>query len=378
MRICHVVEAGSGGAAGIVAELATYGAAIGDDVTVVHGPNRLSKQFTQTVGSAGGVKVIRTPMRREIGFHDIIDAWHLYRVLQQGGPFDVIHGHSSKAGALVRILGWLFPAAVKVYTPHAFVTLDPDARAVYGLFERILSWLGDMIIAVSEDERDHGLHCLGIAADRITLITNGAGAKAAVGRGAARWEMGYNDREFVVGFVGRFVAQKNLGKAIATFEATARGRPNLRLALISDDLLPPDLAAALRGRGLTDQVSLFDGFRGCQLMAGLDCLLCASAYEGFPLVFIESLAAGVPIITTPVGGAREAVIEGKTGFVASDFSVDALSDALQKIYSLDVTQRSTLGECCRLHSRRFDVSTMAAATRACYQYLDDRRRQRGA
>lgn len=369
MRICHVVEAASGGAANVVISLSRFGIAAGDDITVVHGPGRVSSQFEAAARSVVSLKTFVTPLRREVGPHDVTDAWRLYRLLRREGPFDVIHGHSSKAGALVRVLGPLFPRSIKVYTPHAFVTLDPNAAKIYRQLERGLSWFSDAIVTVSRGERDHAIHDLGIDPRKVVLIANGVNTRPATDRAEARRLMDYDENAFVVGFIGRFAAQKNLARALSAFSMTASTLPGLRLALISPDALPADLAAGLAEEGVADRIRVFNGYAGTQLVSGLDCLLCTSDYEGFPLTFVEALMAGVPIITTPVGGAAEAVIEGQTGFVVADFSPQSLSDALRTLNSLSEGVRAQIAEAARLHGQRFDVSTMGEATRLFYSRL---------
>jgi len=370
MRICHVVETASGGAANVVIDLARFGVSVNDDVTVVHGPRRISRHFEAAARSIQGLKTITTPMRREIGIHDLTDLWLLYRVLRREGPFDVIHGHSSKAGALIRILGPLFPKAIKVYTPHAFITLDPKAPRIYRLIERGLSWSTDVIITVSKGERQHAIHDLKIGEKKVALIVNGVDNIKPAGRAEARDIMGYGAEVFVVGFVGRFAGQKNPERAIAAFAIAASRRSDLRLALISDGQPPTDLLHCVVREDLACIVNVFTGYSGFDLMAGLDCLLCTSDYEGFPLVFIEALAAGVPIVTTPVGGSHEAVIDGKTGHTA-DFSPEGLADSVGKLASLSRAARAEISENCRGHARQFDVRETAAATRLCYRCLLD-------
>jgi hypothetical protein len=128
-------------------------------------------------------------MRREVGAHDLMDAWRLYRCLRRAGPFHVIHGHSSKAGALARISGQFFPKAIIVYTPHAFVTMAPGVSCFYGAIEKILSLFCDAVIVVSDFEKEHALKCIGIDKRKVAVISNGVQTSGSSDRAATRREL---------------------------------------------------------------------------------------------------------------------------------------------------------------------------------------------
>ena len=162
MRVCHVLESAGGGSSQVVLDLARMGLARGDDVTVVYSPKRAERSFVDALPAIPRLRVLVTPMRRSVGAHDLVYALRLYQSLRQAGPFDIVHGHSSKAGALVRIVGLGLPLCAKVYTPHAFVTLDSSASSIYRLAEKALSWLCDVIIVVSDFERKHAVEVIGI------------------------------------------------------------------------------------------------------------------------------------------------------------------------------------------------------------------------
>ncbi|HEU0117562.1 MAG TPA: glycosyltransferase [Alphaproteobacteria bacterium] len=367
MRVCHVVEAG-GGVGNVVIDLARAGIEAGDDVTVVYAPHRQWPGFVENLKAIPGLKLVTTPMQREVGLHDVLDCIKLYRTLRRLGYFEVIHAHSSKAGALVRLLRVLFPKSVVIYTPHAFMTMAPDASPIYGWIERLLSHFCDAIICVSKQEKEHALK-LGISPKLLHVIPNGVQTNYPANRLMARTRLGFAEDDFIVGFVGRLVPQKNPGRMVTAFFAAATQRPNLRLAIIGHGLLQPEVENALTVSGIRGKVKIFEDFNGRNFMPGFDCLLCSSDYESFGLVILEALAAGVPVVTTPVGIAEEAVVSGKTGYVTADFEPLPLAISILAIAALDPLARDEMFREARERAEVFSISRMSRETRSLYSQL---------
>lgn len=368
MRICHVVESGAGGVGNVVIDLVQRGIQAGDDVTVIYGTARTWPQFLDTLAKTEKVKLAATPMQRAVGLHDMRDGWKLWTALRRNGPFDVIHAHSSKAGALVRLLRPFFPKSVILYTPHAFITLAPGASPVYGWIEWLLGWFSDAIICLSAEEKQHAVARLHLPPRKLIVIPNGTDLNFPNDRAAARARMGTQDSDFIVGFVGRLEAQKNPERAVEAFAKAAAGRPHLRMAIVGHGSLQDALEQTISGLGLKDRIAFITDFSGRSLVAGFDCLLCSSDYEGFGLVILEALAAGVPVVMTPVGGS-EAVLSGKTGHVTSEFTAAALAEGIVKIAACDTAQKTQMAAAAKNQAQKFSLESMAGKTRALYTEL---------
>ena len=212
MRICHVLETSGGGSGRVVYELARHGLENGDDVTIIYAPDRADPSYVSLLASLADLRLFSCPMQRKIGLRDIIDAWNLYRLIRTEGPFDIIHGHSSKAGALSRIAGIFLPGTV-IYTPHGFYSMMPNASRLYGAIEWILSWLTPCIISVSQGEFRHSEQ-LGILKSKLYLVPNGTTPHFASSRALTRQALGIEDNCTLFGFVGRMEPQKNPLRAI--------------------------------------------------------------------------------------------------------------------------------------------------------------------
>jgi glycosyltransferase involved in cell wall biosynthesis len=292
----------------------------------------------------------------------VLDGWALRCALEALGRLDVIHSHSSKAGALARTFGRL-PGAAQVYSPHGFFTMTEDAPFYVGLVERWLAPLTSRIIAVSAFEQAHAIE-LGITPRKISVIPNGIGPYRPITREEARRALAIPNDAFVVGFVGRLAAQKDPLSAVATIGAVDSSL-NATLAIIGDGELAGEVEEAA-GRLGNRRVALCGPREAKTLMSAFDCLLCTSRYEGMPLVFLEALNCGVPIVSYPVGGTEELVHDGLTGWVTGP-SPAAAARAIERIARLTAAERQAVAEVCRKLAKQHSAAAMGDATLALYQ-----------
>jgi glycosyltransferase involved in cell wall biosynthesis len=324
-----------------MASLALHGVARGHDVHVVYSPDRADSGLIDSLIRGGCASVRPSPMRRSIGPHDLVDGLALRRTIGAIGKVDVLHSHSSKAGALVRT-ACRFKGTAQIYSPHGFYTMTGDAPFFVGPVERALSLLTDRIIAVSEFEKAHALQ-IGIGSGRVNVVLNGVSPFIPLDREAARRELGLDQAAFVIGFVGRLAAQKDPLAAVETMAALPPEMPGT-LVLIGDGDLKSD--AQRRAAHLGDRV-LFAGSRDAKtLMRAFDCLLCTSGYEGMPVSFLEALSCGVPIVTYPVGGSAELVRDKGTGFVTAA-SPDAAARAIERLATMPPTESQAMSDACK-------------------------------
>jgi glycosyltransferase involved in cell wall biosynthesis len=375
MRICHVLETGGGGSAQIVLDLAHYALDQGDDVTVLYSPDRAESRFVAALSSLEGIQIAQAPMRRSVGLRDLRDGWRLHQTLKRLGPFDIVHAHSSKAGALARIAGLFLPGVTVVYTPHCFYSMTPGAPRRYALIERVLSWVPTKIIAVSQHEYQHALE-IGIGKDKLVIIPNGIAGSNSSPRDQARKLAGVENDTIVIGFIGRLEEQKNPIRAIEVFHQIARRFPFARLIMIGDGKLRPAVEETVAALDLRNRISLLGSYDARAIIPSFDCLLCSSDFEAFPVVFLEALAAGVPIVTTPVGGAEEAVVDGITGFVAEAAAASALTLATEKFLLCPADQRQNMFKNAKEHSDLFTTETMGARYSELYRQCHSYARQR--
>lgn len=342
LKIALVLETGGGGSGRHVLDLAEGLAELNHDVTIFWSPVRAQDDFTARLMQLDGVENQPLDMHRAVGLADYSSLRALHRLIQKHGPFDIIHGHSSKAGALVRLLPRSTTGA-RVYTPHAFRTMDPTmgstGRRVYGGIERLLAHRCARIICVSAAESAHA-EALGVSRQKLVTVLNGITMPADAERMKARAQMGLAPDEIAVGFIGRLNEQKAPLRFVRAVAQAAKKAPFLRGVVIGDGPLRNE-AEALNTQGSVRFLGWQDGPR---LFAGLDIFCMTSQYEAMPYTLLEALQAGLPIVTTTVGGVAETISENKNGFILpTDCEPSAIAEKLVTL-AFNPDQRNSFGQ----------------------------------
>jgi glycosyltransferase involved in cell wall biosynthesis len=301
-------------------------------------------------------------MRRAVTPRDVVDGLKLRRTVASLGRLDVLHSHSSKAGALARTF-CLGLAKAQVYSPHGFYTMTGEAPFYVAPVERALSLVTDKIIAVSNVEAEHAV-AIGIERSKVEVIANGIEAYEPLRRSEAREQLGLPEDVFVIGFVGRLSAQKGPDQAVAVLRALG-GADRAVLAIIGDGELRPEVEALAANSGY---VLLAGGRPARPLYPAFDCLLCTSRYEGMPVTFLEALNCGVPIVTYPVGGSEELVADPAAGFVTAADPVSA-AQAVRAIMHMGKKERSELSRRCLGAARAHSAERMTQQTLDLYARL---------
>ena len=378
MRIVLAAEPTGGGVLRHVLDLAEGLPRRGFRVLLVHAKRGIDGAFAARLERSRefGYETASLDVQRAPGTHDVGATVALRRVIQQFGGADVLHGHSSKAGALARLGRWSRARHV-VYTPHAWYTQNPAlgaaSRNVYRLIERTLAVATDRIISVSRDEAEHAVE-LGIGRRKLVLIENGietwTAEQVARARAATRARLGIAADDVVVGFLGRLAPQKAPDVTVRVFKQLLDERPATRVVLAGDG---PDAAAvrALMGElGVADRVLVLPAANGPDVIPAFDLFLMTSRYEGFPYVLLEALAAGCAIVTTPVGGVVDCVVDGVNGSVVDTLDPDPIARAVLAIVN-DPARLAGMRTKARERAALFSIDRMLDRTADLYRSLHE-------
>ncbi len=374
MKILKIIETGGGGSGRHILDLTRGLIARGHEVHIVHSPLRAEPVFEQRLMALPGAEIVSIDIRKDVGLHDIEAFRQLRRYVREQGPFDVIHGHSSKGGALGRIAA-LTTGAAKIYTPHGLYTLNPVLsplkKGVYGVIETLLArTVSDAIIAVSDREFDHAVS-LGFPAGRMFLVGNGVDPRLptelAETRRRVRERLGISDHLPVVGFVGRFCIAKAAERFVELARKVREAGQEARFILLGSGRGASDIARRISSYGLDDCLTVLPDESGEEFMPAFDVYTLTSRYEAMPYVLLEALAAGRPIVATDVGGSRTVIDHGKNGFVVPQ--QDDVSEMAEKVLLLlrDPQLRKSMSEASYRKARDFTLDAMVDATLDVYR-----------
>jgi glycosyltransferase involved in cell wall biosynthesis len=338
------------GVAVYVRQLTESAVAAGHHVTVVspgddHGP------LAGWVRSAGAahhtLNMARKPAIRDAG--DLL----ALRRLARGR--DVVHLHSSKAGALGRVaalsLGRRHRPAI-VVTAHYWSWLVGGTWApLYRWIERLLARRCDALIAVSEGEATEGRAVLGASAP-LKLIPNGVdrehfsphGGSADRDRGAP-----------LLVCVGRLSHQKGQDVAIRALALLDDLTPRLRLVGAEsgggERAGLEELAASL---GVVDRIELRGAVHDtAPEYRAADVVVAPSRWDGLSLALLEAMACGATIVASDVNGSESL---GDAGVIVPPDDPEALADGIDRLLE-DDSRRRRLGGSARARSGSFDLAS---------------------
>ncbi|MGI5125221.1 glycosyltransferase [Pseudonocardia sp. CA-107938] len=187
---------------------------------------------------------------------------------------------------------------------------------------------------------------------REVVIGNGVELPAAADRATGRALLGLDDDAQVIGIVARLSPQKAHEVLLRAVAALAPSRAGLRLVVVGEGPRAAELQALAAELGIADRV-LFTGVRRDvdRLLPAFDVTCLSSVHEGAPLIVLESMAAGVPVVATDVGAIADLVADGLEGRLVPSGNSDALAAALADLVD-DPRLRAAMGARARARAER--------------------------
>jgi glycosyltransferase involved in cell wall biosynthesis len=260
---------------------------------------------------------------------------------------DVIHAHSSKAGAIARLAKLISPRLPVVYTPHGYSFAGyfsrSAERSLYRTVERALAPLADRVVCVCEAE---ARLARSVGPDsRVRVVHNGIGP---AGDGTADPRIAeLSGRGPVLGALTMLRPGKGLETLIAALPSVLADHPNAQLAIVGDGPDLDELTAQAHARRVAHAVHFLgpsDDPLGA--LRGMDVFVHPSWAESFPYVILEAMSLARPIVASDVGGVSEAIIDGESGLLTPAGNEQSLARALAQMLESPV-RAGQMGEAAR-------------------------------
>src|SRR5262245_28403605 len=260
-----------------------------------------------------GVTVHVLPFQGRLAPRSLLALARLFR--REG--VSIVHAHVRESNTSATVAGKLARVPVIIASIHNVDTMHGSRRL---LQDRFLDRWRDAVVTVSDKVRDDYCAAVGIDPAKCVTIHNGLDLAVFTGGGrsreAVRQELGLGPVDRVVVTVARLVTQKGHEVLIEAAASVVSALPAARFLVVGEGHRLDELRAMAEGRGLGGRV-LFLGPREDvgDLYRASDVSCLTSWREGFSNVVVESLASGLPVVATDVGGNREAIEEGVSGFL---------------------------------------------------------------
>jgi glycosyltransferase involved in cell wall biosynthesis len=307
-----------------------------------------------------GARTVELPSPRDPRFAAVVTGF------LQAHPTDVFHCHVGTGcedwdGVRLARRAGCTAVVQSQHLPY-LVSSPRKRRALHHAVEEV-----DRLIAVSEGLRRS--YCrIGVPEERFSTVPNGvAPLSDRIGRDAARAALGLDPRQPVVLTVGRLTHMKGQWHLVDAVPALLDRFPDLAVVLVGHGPLREALEKRAAGLGVGGAVR-FTGHRtdARRLLAAADVFVLPSRHEGMPLVALEAMEAGLPVVATRVIGTEEVVEDGITGALVRPGDPAALGAALGRLLADPALRRRQGDAGRRRYLACFTRERMARDTAAVY------------
>jgi len=261
---------------------------------------------------------------------DIRVGFQLAKLIREH-QFDLIHVHASKPGFLVRVaaLGTGIPI---LYSPHCFAFhagAGGITILITSFLERLAAFFTTRFVVVSEGERELACQYRVGRQEQFTVIYTGIDPvpfRLPVDISDLKASLGIPVSAQVIGSVGRLSIQKSPSDFVRVAEVIHRSKSDAHFVWVGEGPLEQDVRKLSTSLQLDSAIHWLGQRSDVQKLLHLfDCLILTSRWEGFPLVVLEAMAAGVPVVATDILGTRELIQHGVNGWLAPVRDTEALA-----------------------------------------------------
>jgi len=307
------------------------------EVACMHGRGVYAEAFEKAGISVHSLSPTKFPP------HYFLNFWRLMR----RGRYDLLHFHLFGSN--------LFAKPLAVMAGHSAIIVhdqcndasrekNPLLLAADAFWNRY----SDRVIAVSESTRRYLLDREDLPDDFVTMIPNGIDAEefhppSEHERDVARRAWGIPLDAFVIGGVGRLVPQKNISRFLDAAVLVLARHSSALFVIAGTGPQEEELRAKALSLGIDERVRFLGHVADrLSLYHSMDALLMTSDFEGTPMVLLEAMACGLPVVASAVDGIAEVCTHGRDAVLVRPSSSQGFANQVEALLQ-DETQCRKLG-----------------------------------
>jgi glycosyltransferase involved in cell wall biosynthesis len=283
-------------------------------------------------------------MKREPSFSSDRQAYkRIQKIIEEFQPH-IVHTHAAKAGALGRRAAKKMKVPVIVHTFHGHVFHSYFGKlktTIFKQIERSLARNSTGIVAISALQKQElsAVHRI-CSPDKISVINLGFDLEKFhknrdEKRIKTRQDFSIAEDEVAVAIIGRLAPVKNHAMFLDVVEGVARStKKKVRFFIVGDGAERKAIEERIAAMELSEsvRVEMTSWIKDISAFnPGMDIICLTSLNEGTPVSLIEAQASGVAIVSTDVGGVRDILLEGETGFVTPLRAVDLFTEKVVEL-----------------------------------------------
>jgi len=285
---------------------------------------------------------------------------------------DLLHVHGYKAWTLGRVVGLLLGMPVVLHEHAVFPTVPSYQKVA----DWLLAPLNDRVVVNSEDVAEFCVGKRSADPENIEMIFNGVpldkfrDVSNDVIQETAN-ELGIKVDTPVVGTVARLEEEKRVSDLLKAVPMIWEEVPEVKILVVGEGTFRAQLEEQAKRLGVAENV-IFTGERRDvpQLYKLMDVKVISSVREGGPLTLLESMAAGTPVVATPVGLVERVINDGRSGVLVPSQEPEEIAEAVVNLLQ-DEERRQRIARCARERARGYDVRTSMRQIERIYREVLD-------
>jgi glycosyltransferase involved in cell wall biosynthesis len=304
-------------------------------------PDDLSKEIEENA------EVINLKIR---GRFNPFVVYRLLKVIKKIQP-EIIHTHLFQPRIYTTIANLFHNRSILVTHKHSIV--NPGKHHIFLFFEMLSILLNKKVVAISESVKQSLKRYEFIPESKIFVLTNCIDYQKF--SEAAELRAKKNENSVIIGTVGRLEKVKGISYLLLAMKIILQRFPEAKLEITGGGSVLDELKLLTKKIGISNSVKFFGKLENpIPNYSRMDIFVLPSIIEGFGIVLLEAMAAGVPVVATNVHGIKEVVLDGESGILIPPKNPEAIAEAIMKIIEQPQLAK-TLIEKGSKRARLFDI-----------------------